>query len=273
MNTNLLKAKFDKLGARARIRSLGPPRGRLPKAPVVIDIGRDRRGEFFDIQADPTADVEVLDVQPRDRHLLLMVRQPANRAGLPDTKDKFLCGHDERHWFVAGIPEREPVSSVLTAKEALKPPFIRQLESGKKGKRTKRHRRRTDTFVRQGEWFFVPAPGMKVDQEWVLRNEPLRRGRGKPHTCAELIRIGGTTVYVCGWHPNGLTEEEYQSLQKQHPQAKKWNWRVMQRNPSVFVRGSVSHADHATIDLHDWHRVEMNTESQSRAMAFVAFLD
>jgi C-terminal processing protease CtpA/Prc len=48
----------------------------------VIDIGHDRHGEFFDIQAGDDADVEVLDVQPRDRHLLLMVRHPADRAGL-----------------------------------------------------------------------------------------------------------------------------------------------------------------------------------------------
>ena len=70
-----------------------------------------------------------------------MVRQPAERNGLPDTKDKFLCGHDERHWFVAGVPERAAVSSVVTAKEALKPEFVRNLESGKNGKRKNRHRR------------------------------------------------------------------------------------------------------------------------------------
>ena len=178
----------------------------------MIDIGHDRRGEFFDIQADDDADVEVLDVQPKDRHLLLMVRQPAERPGLPDTKDKFLCGHDERHWFVAGVPERAAVSSVVTAKEALKPEFVRNLESGKKGKRKKRHRRKTDTFVRQGEWFFVPAPGVVADEKLILRNEPLRRGRGKPHMCEQLYRVGGTTVYVCRQHPNGLTEKEYKAL-------------------------------------------------------------
>jgi len=47
----------------------------------------------------------------------------------------------------------------------------------------------------------------------------------------------------------------------------------MQRDPVVFVRGKISHSDHATIRLDDWHRVEMNTENKSRAMAQVAFLD
>ena len=66
-----------------------------------------------------------------------MVRQSGQRAGLPDRKDKFLCGHDERHWFVAGVPERAPVSNVVTAMEALKPDVVRAQERGKKGKRKK----------------------------------------------------------------------------------------------------------------------------------------
>lgn len=273
MDTNLLNKKFEKLGARAKVRPLVRNRWQQAAGPVVIDIGQDRRGEFFDIQADDAADVEVLDVQPKDRHLLLMVRQPNERPHAPDIKDKFLCGHDERHWFVAGVPERAAVSSVITAKEALKPEFVRNLESGKKGKRKKRHRRKTDTFVRQGEWFFVPAPGVVADKKLVLRNEPLRRGRGKPHMCELLYRVGGTTVYVCGQYPNGLTDKERKSLFKRNPIAAKWNWQVMQRDPTVFVRGAVSHADHATIHLSGWHRVAMNTENQSRAMASVAFLD
>jgi hypothetical protein len=38
-------------------------------------------------------------------------------------------------------------------------------------------------------------------------------------------------------------------------------------------RPRVRHADHATITLHGWHRVLMNTEGQSKAMSHVAFLD
>ena len=273
MDTNLIQNKFEKLGARAKVRPLIQNRWRQTPGPVVIDIGNDRRGEFFDFQSTGNVDVLVLDLQPKDRHLLLMVRQAAERPGLPDTKDKFLCGHDERHWFVAGVPESAPVSSVITAKEALKPEIVRNLESGKKGKRKKRHRRKTDTFVRQGEWFFIPALGVTAEEKLVLQNDPLRRGRGKPHTCEFLYRVGGTTVYVCGQYPNGLTDKERQALFKRNPATVKWNWQVMQRDPTVFVRGRVSHVDHATIHLDGWHRVALNTENQSRAMAAVAFLD
>jgi hypothetical protein len=269
MNTNHIQTKFEKLGARAKFR----PLRRRSVGPFVIDIGHDRHGEFFDIQADGDADVEVLDVQPKDRHLLLMVRQPADRPHQPDTKDKFLCGHDERHWFVAGVPERAPVSTVVTAKVALKPDAVRVREQGKRGKQKKRLRRKTDVFIRQGEWFFIPAPDVQVDKKLILTHEPIRRGRGKPHMCEELYRDGGTTVYVCGRHPNGLTTDEYRKLLKANTDAAKWNWRTMARNPVVFVRGKITHPDHATIRLDGWHRVAMNTENQSRAMASVAFLD
>ena len=33
----------------------------------------------------------------------------------------------------------------------------------------------------------------------------------------------------------------------------------MQRNPGVYVRGHIRHPDHATIMLHGWHQVIMNT--------------
>jgi hypothetical protein len=147
------------------------------------------------------------------------------------------------------------------------------LERGKKGKRAHRQRRKTDVFIRQGEWFFIPAADVQADAKLVLHREPIRRGRGKPHICEFLYRVGGTTVYVCNRHPNGLTTDEYGKLLKQNPEATKWNWRTMQRDPVVFVQGKVSHPDHATIRLDGWHRVEMNTENRSRAMASVAFLD
>jgi len=250
MDTTQIKTKFQRLGARAKIR----PLRRRSTGSIVIDIGHDRHGEFFDIQADDDANLEVLDVQPRDRHLLLMIRRPNQRPGLPDTKDKFLCGHDERHWFVAGVPEQ--ASTVVTAKESLKPALVRDREQGKRGKRTKRLRRKTDVFIRQGEWFFIPAPDVHVDQNLILSNEPIRRGGGKPHMCEQLYRDGGTTVYVCDQHPNGLTVDQYRKLLKRNPDAAKWNWRTMARNPVAYVRGKVTHPDHATVRLDGWHRVE-----------------
>jgi hypothetical protein len=55
----------------------------------------------------------------------------------------------------------------------------------------------------------VSGPGVVADEKIVLRKEALRRGRGKPHMREFLHRVGGTTVYVCRQHPNGLIEREY----------------------------------------------------------------
>jgi hypothetical protein len=71
---------------------------------ISLDVQTDHKGEFFEIAQVPGVDatVEILDVQPADRHLLLLVREGKD-------KSKYLCGHDERHWFVAGIPDNAPV--------------------------------------------------------------------------------------------------------------------------------------------------------------------
>ena len=56
--------------------------------------GRDRSGEVFVIGCQDEVAIEVIDVQPRSHHLVLMVRDGTE-------KHKFLLGRDERHWFAA----------------------------------------------------------------------------------------------------------------------------------------------------------------------------
>ena len=89
--------------------------------------------------------------------------------------------------------------------------------------------------------------------------------------CQELFRFGGETVYVSRGNPNGLAEEQYAALSDQ--ERKRWDWRVMRRNPRVYVRGSVRHPDHKTVLLTGWHEVLSNTEHLSHAMRDIVFLD
>jgi hypothetical protein len=259
VDTNLLDIKFTRIGARLKVAD-------HPVDIVTLDVRTDRKGEFFEIVRPERAEVAVLDVQPADRHLLLLVREGRD-------KSKFLCGHDERHWFVAGIPEAAPVGTVRQAKEALKPAEVQDAQARRRLRARARGRRKNAAYVRQGEWFFLPVPDMAVDETLVLRDEPLRRGGGKPHWAESCYRTGGEAVYVCGRHPNGVTEAQYKVILSGNPKAQRWGWRTMRRNPGVYVRGRVRHPDHATITLHGWHRVVMNTEGQSRAMRNVAFLD
>lgn len=261
MISRVIERSFTRIGARAQVRT-------QRSNGVAIDVARDRDGEYFDIDLGRRVapELSVVDAQPSLRHLLLMSRDS-------DGKHKFLCGHDERHWFVAAIPERASVSNVTTAFEALKPPAVQRELQHRGVKRKNRNRRRNEAFVRQGEWFFVPVGERRFPELFVMRNEPLRRGGGKPHVCSELVRIGGEPVYISPQHPSGMTESQRRNLLSRKPELRSLQWVVQRRNPNVFVRGRVRHPDHKTIVLNGWHQVFMNTETQSAAMRHVAFID
>ena len=255
--------KFEKMGARVKVTA-------DPLANLRVDIRHDRLGEYFDVRHNTDTKIYVLDVRPDDAHLLLMASQPGAHTH-HQVKSKFLCGHDERSWFVAAVPEDAHAKNVQDAKDALKPREVwaAMREFGVRPK--DRDRRKTAAFVRQGEWFFLPRPWMTVKDRLVLKNEPIRRGAGKPHMCQFLARTGGETVYVCSKHPNGLTTRQYLVLSQKERDRNVW--RVMMRDATVYVKGKIRHPDHATITLPYWHQVVMNTETRAAAMRQVAFLD
>jgi len=185
-------------------------------------------------------------------------------------KSKFLLGYDERHWFVAAVPEdARGVTGVQAAKAALQPTLVHQAIG--RARPRDPFRRRNRAYVRQGEWFFVPAPEVRFSKALALRNEPLSRGRGQAHTMEYAYRLGGETVFVNDRHPAGLTQAEFAALPER--QRKGEPWRHMIRDAEVFANGAVRHPDHATVHLAGWHRVLMNTEQGARAMRHVAFLD
>jgi hypothetical protein len=273
MNTTSLEKKFEKIGARLKVSTIPEPTlqrgqrftGGLPASEGVrINVLKDKEGTYFDIRRGSNVDVEVLDVRPGDRHLLLMTR---NSEG----KSKFLCGADERDFFTAAIPESSSASNVPQAMEALKPGAVLSAQGKKKIKTKDKKRRKTEAYVRQGEWFFTKTPNLKVDEKLILKNEPLRRGRAKPHMAEFLYRTGGVPVYTNFKHPNGLTAIAYAALSPD--ERKNGHWRQMVRDPQVYVKGAIRHSDHRTLKLDGWHEVHINTEGKSRAMRSVAFLD
>jgi hypothetical protein len=254
MSSELLLRRFAAIGAQLDV-TPGPWRGAAS-----LDVRDERFVLGFAGSGEPS-DAEVVQVAPADRHLLLLVRS----AG---AKSRFLCGHDERHWFVAAVPETaRGVTGVRTAKAALQPPAVAELAARLPQRR--RFRRRTPAFVRQGEWFFVPEPGLRVRDAWVLRNEPVARAGGTPHILREAYRRGGETVYVHAGRTNVLSPSQYAKLSP----AKRRHWVARVRNPELFARGTVRHPDHATVALPGWHRVLMNTEHEALAMRHVVFID
>src|SRR5450432_250939 len=276
MNANNIESKFAAMGARIKVRKIASrwrqgDRTWVSPADFAVDIRRDGNGEFFELRVpthlSETLDVSVIQAEPKQRHLLLFVSKQGEKPQL----DRFLCGHDEREWFVAAVPGG--ASSVRQAMDALQPKDVREALTRNHVSSRKRYARKNRAFRRQGEWFFVPEPSFAVNEKLILRNEPLRRGSGNPHLVEEIFRSGGEMVHVCDRYPNGIPPDEYRAIIQRNPNAIRWRWRVMQRNPGVYARGTVRHSDHATITLPFWHRVMMNTETQSRTMANVAFLD
>ena len=268
MGNQILERHFGQIGARVNTVTIPEPTW-LNRLRPGIDIGTDKKGEFFDIKIrrDDDVNYEVIDIRKDLRHLLLLARRESG-------KEKYLCGHDERHWFVCAVPGRS-ITNVVTAMDALQPAIVReQVKSNIRRSKT-RFDRRNEAFVRQGEWFFVPAPKIepKGDNQ-IRRHEPLIRGFGsKAHVCAEAFRTRGEPVMVCTKFPTGVSMQKHSEMIQTNPKAKKWNWSLMYINASVYVRGTVRHPDHKTIVLDGWHQVFMNTESEAPWAPNVVFLD
>jgi hypothetical protein len=182
-----------------------------------IDIRQSEGREAFRLQYpwSDTITAEAMDVRPKHRHLVLDV----SGWRLP-ISGRYLCGHDERHWFVASLPINRHTTTVRGAIEALKPDIVLR-EQKRRGVKHRRYRRKTAAYVRQGEWFFLPRPMMHVGDRAVRNGELVREG-GKPHHA-------------------------------------EWLYRPADRD-ETFVRGAISHPDHETILLQVWHRVVQNNE-------------
>ncbi len=244
MTTDVLCRHFSRMGARLKVQEASLRQ----RERVRIDVGRDNKGEYFDIRCQEGLSPEILDVKPEDRHLLLLVRDGRS-------KSKYLLGHDERHWFAAAVPG-ENVRDVRTAITSLRP-----VEAA------------GENVVRQGEWFFVPVAGFAPARFEINRNEPLSRGAGsKPHFCEELVRQSGVVVMVNSAFPTGITLSEYERFMVQ-PEYRRMHWRRMVRDAEVFARGRVRHSDHKTVYLNGWHRVYMNRERFAPHAVAIAFLD
>jgi hypothetical protein len=128
-----IATQFAAIGARAavvesaqeaRVREVRAARwtapGLLP--PFSIDIRNDGDGEYFELHSEADVRADVVDIDPLDRHLLLVVRTLAMDAGAGG--ETYLCGHDGGHWFVAAVPEKARARDVQSAKDALRPQAI-----------------------------------------------------------------------------------------------------------------------------------------------------
>lgn len=273
MNKEILEKSFNKMGAKV---IFDVPASRFNNPEFDLDVVTSKKSKESYFRLDVINDsiisqLTVLDIDPKDRHLLLMRKESIyNRKGDPIdySKWRYLVGHDERDWFVAGVPDDAMVSTVQQAKDALRP--LAALNSIKsKGKMKNRNKRKNKGFLRQGEWFCIPVD-IDLSEEIIHKNEPITRGRAKPHIVSEIVRRGGRTVNVHRLYPEGVDEKEKASLIKG---GVTMGWRTMLVDAKVYGRGFLRHPDHATVKLPGWHEIVPNTESRASQMGTLTFLD
>lgn len=226
-----------------------------------LNIRTNGKQEHFVLTRWSPLQITVPEVQPANRHLLLSISDGKSPA-------KFLCGHDERHYFAAGVSTG--VHSIQKAMESLQPAPIRELAARLRPK--DRFTRKNEAYLRQGEWFFVPmGEDFKVPPLLILTNEPIRRGRSKPHMCQHIYRTGGRDVmFHRSLAPTGMDPNKFVALDDEV--RVKHGWTRMRVDAEVYAMGKITHSDHATLTLHGWHRVYLSEEVSYSSEVF-GFLD
>ncbi|MGQ0734255.1 MAG: hypothetical protein ACT4QD_11430 [Acidobacteriota bacterium] len=187
--------------------------------------------------------LDVIDVSNLDRQLLLLARGLVRIGDRYEYQlgQKFLCGRDGRHWFVATVREdyileimqgelirmSPAVHTVAEARASLKPRRVIEYEDAWRRGRF-RGRPGAGRVRRQGEWFFIPRPDLLIRRRTASRRGRLARSRGRPHV-VDYLAGDARNLSQRPWH-------------------------------TVYVAGAVRHPDHRTLHLGCWHEVAMSAE-------------
>jgi len=236
-NTDLhpLAAAFER--ARIPLRIVEAPfvRGVADSRIVQMDNGRRRRrgceSEEISLHPGEGTSLRVLSADRTLQQLVLLVHEPERRF-LERTWnrrtrkwiERTRTTSDSKRRFLIGMDERH----LFIAELASRITTVAQAHLGLRPAPVEEARQHGTKVVRQGEWFFVPAgDAERVEIQRIVGEVGIRRraslnlwAGGRPHVVSEMVRAG----------------------------------------EAFFVRGRVRHPDHATIHLHDWMRVERNTE-------------
>jgi hypothetical protein len=267
MDRKWLQKKFEEIGSRITIRTGTTIRN--SNTPLRLNVAKDSKGEHFTLTIDKRIDEKIVEIQLLDmdkslRHMLLMLKYPTivphPNPNIGFASERLIVGHDEMHWFVAGVTSSRNLKEAF---ERLRPQAVTIAMKNAKVKLKNQMRRKNKGFIRQGEWFFVPVHFEEDAHTVIHKNEPISRPRGTPHFVEELVRFGGKVVYVRG--DQILTESQFKKLTKHEQIA--FNQRMS--GARVLARGKVKHRDHHTIELKGWHEVHLSTESGTSSNAFI----
>lgn len=211
-----------------------------PVEVVQLDIARRRGREWFRIFPGRHENrIRIQAVDPRWQQLVLSV-QEARRTytAIVDGREKVLFTLGQEQHYLCGQDEMhlfmaqlpQYAGSVEHAHRILFPQVPAAYEK--------------QPWIRQGEWFFFRA--IEEDARELERLEVLGYGKKEHIGIAEGARIRRVG------RPHFASEH-----------------RVLKPGRRIFVRGSIRHPDHKTIELRDWHFVLPNREGVNRRTSWI----
>ena len=167
--------------------------------------GKKKGIEYFKLsKGHENNQVRVIDVDCKARQLILLVKEPERQYKVrrwdyikrdyveemqktPNNLRKLLCGFDEKHLFIAQLPDNQRVvNKIKDAHRILKPQIIAK------------NKKKNNRIKRQGEWFFIPITHKEQElinlyQKNVLKKVRIGNGGGNPHIANQLLRIKDNT--------------------------------------------------------------------------------
>ena len=236
MDRELLESRFARMGARLKVQERAPAAARRHRQPGAWTCSDDRQASSSRSACVPpwTCASKSWTCSRPSGTCCCWPRRGTE-------KPKFLCGHDERQWFVAAVPETARLGTV-GRHGGTKPAEVQQAQARQKIKTEDRKRRKNAAYVRQGEWFFLPAPDFAVESGSFFERAASRGNGSKPHMGRVLLPHGRRDGLRLLPASRRSDEAAYKVLATPARRPKSWAWQVMQR----ATRRSTSRAGSAT---------------------------
>jgi len=203
--------------------------------------GKKNRQEYFRVfHGNKNNDVRVIDTDSGNQQVILLVSEPEReystrqwsrekndwifvKQKAPGYLRKYLCGFDEKHLFIAELPNNlGAVNKVKDAHRILKPEHVAKKE------------RVTGRIKRQGEWFFIPVTHkeqkfIEANMNLIEKKDRIGGGwRGNAHIADILLRIRGME-FVTG----KISHIEHKTLRLH-------GWFSVARNAEARITGTQS---------------------------------
>jgi hypothetical protein len=195
-------------------------------------------GQYIIIYPGVDTNIEVLDVNKDFKQLILMIQEPERELKV----ERRVFRHKLGKWVIVTnkIKNDPEIRHFLIGKDEGHL-FVAQLnknvltvQQAHKSMMPSKLRKKPATYYkRQGEWFFVPVNSFHIDEYDKVISNGLTVGTGRAHFAESYVVHKGIE----------------------------------------YVKGTITHPDHKTLLLKDWHRVYSNNENRKQLTRGLKWID